>query len=320
MIEHIEETIPEALDGLRIDRVIALVADISRTEASSLLAAGSVLINDAAPTKPSDRVAQGQVLQFDVERKSDELIPDPSVIVPVVFEDEQFLVVDKPAGMIVHPGSGASSGTMAHGLIARYPEMLGVGDKGRPGIVHRLDKGTSGLLLVARTAAALESLSAQLGARSVLRRYISLVWGRVASAEGLIDAPLGRSPRDATRQAVVAGGRVARTRYEVLESFIDPEATLISCRLETGRTHQIRVHLDAIGHPVVGDDRYGKSTDDLGLGRPFLHAETLGFEHPETGQWMQFSSELPADLADLLAECQTRHAAAKAADPKPGAL
>ncbi len=300
MIQRIEESIPAALGGQRIDRVVSLLADVSRNEAAALLTAGKVLIDSQSPAKPSERVNEGQVVLIEVERTVEVLEPDSSVQVPVIHEDEHVLVVNKPAGLIVHPGAGAIEGTMAHGLLARYPELASVGHASRPGIVHRLDKGTSGLLMVARTEQSLRSLSAQLADRSVLRRYQVLVWGRVDSAEGLIDAPIGRSERDRTRHAVVAGGREARTRYEVSERFDAPELSALICRLETGRTHQIRVHLEAISHPVVGDDRYGATEDRLGLKRPFLHAGELGFVHPVSQQRLTFSADTPADLVAVI--------------------
>ncbi len=303
-VETITETIPSALERQRIDRVVALVADVSRAEASALVAEGRVSVNDRVPAKPSERVAAGDVVVVRVVRSDGQLDADPTIDVPVVFEDDQVLVVDKPAGLVVHPGAGTLDGTMVHGLLARFPELRGVGPDVRPGIVHRLDKGTSGLLVVARTSRALDRLKQQLVERSMLRQYRTLVAGRLASSEGVIDAPLGRSPRDPTRHAVVLSGRDARTRYEVVERFDRPELTHLRCRLETGRTHQIRVHLDAIGHPVIGDDRYGRSQPDLGLDRPFLHAESLGFRHPETDAWLAFDSPLPADLAGVLHRCR----------------
>lgn len=302
-IEVVSETIPEALGGQRIDRVVAFVADVSRGEAAELLGSGAVLLNDKVPTKPSERVAAGDTVVVTVVRHDGQLDADPSVDVPVVYQDDHVIVVDKPAGLVVHPGAGTLDGTMAHGLLAAFPDLRGVGPDERPGIVHRLDKGTSGLLVVARTDDALEMLKQQLIVRSMLRQYITLVNGRVGSSEGVIDAPLGRSPRDPTRHGVVLSGRDARTRYEVIDRFDEPLVTHLRCRLETGRTHQIRVHLEAIDHPVIGDDRYGGSQPTLGLDRPFLHAETLGFVHPETENWMEFESPLPSDLAKVLAGC-----------------
>jgi 23S rRNA pseudouridine1911/1915/1917 synthase len=230
------------------------------------------------------------------------LAADAGVEVPVVFSDQSVIVVDKPAGLVVHPGAGNTTGTLVQGLLALFPdlEQLAVGDAAhRPGIVQRLDKGTSGLLVVARTEAARESLAGQLSARSVERGYITLVAGRVEADEGLIDAPIGRDDAMATRMAVRNAGRPARTRYRVEGRYGAPmAASRLACRLETGRTHQIRVHLAAIGHPVVGDERYGGPL--LDARRPFLHAAVLGFDHPGSGERLRFASELPDDLAALL--------------------
>jgi 23S rRNA pseudouridine1911/1915/1917 synthase len=224
--------------------------------------------------------------------------------VPVVFADDHVIVIDKPAGLVVHPGAGNETGTMVHGLLARFPEVADVGEADRPGVVHRLDTGTSGLLVVARSPVAYDSLVEQLSGRSVERVYMVLVWGAVAADAGLVDAPLARGSRDPTRMAVSAGGKEARTRYQVDRRFETPAPlTLLECRLETGRTHQIRAHLAAIGHPVVGDDRYrGDRPKVLAAPRPFLHARLLAFDHPATGERLTFESPLPPDLAALLGQ------------------
>ena len=220
-----------------------------------------------------------------------------------VHVDAEVIVVDKPAGLVVHPGSGVGGGTLVNALLARYPDLAGVGDPERPGVVHRLDRGTSGLMVVARTPAAYESLVAQLADHRVARVYEALVHGTVEAAAGLVDAPIGRSSHDPTRRAVRHDGRPARTRYEAAARFTGPvPATLLRCRLETGRTHQIRVHLQAIGHPVVGDDRYGgRVPPGVALARPFLHAAELGFDHPDGRGRVAFEAQLPADLAAVLA-------------------
>jgi 23S rRNA pseudouridine1911/1915/1917 synthase len=218
-----------------------------------------------------------------------------------VYADDDVIVVDKPQLLVVHPGAGNATGTMVAGLLARFPELHGVGEPERPGIVHRLDKGTSGLLVVARTAAAYESLVEQLSTRTVERRYLALVWGAPSPATGVVDAPIGRSRRDPTRMAVSATGREARTRYEVQRRFVEPiDASLLECRLETGRTHQIRVHLGAIGHPVVGDPRYRGARASFAVPRMFLHAHALAFDHPRTHERVSFESPLPADLQGVL--------------------
>jgi 23S rRNA pseudouridine1911/1915/1917 synthase len=223
------------------------------------------------------------------------------VEVPVVHVDDDVIVVDKPADLVVHPGSGNLDQTMVNGLLARFPELATVGDPERPGIVHRLDRGTSGLLVVARTPEAYESLVDQLAERTVERRYRTLVWGHPASPRGVVDAPIGRSPKHPTKMAVTERGKPARTSYEVVRTFDRPvEVAELECRLETGRTHQIRVHLSAIGHSVVGDDRYRGVRESLSCPRPFLHAERLGFAHPVTGDRLTFESPLPADLQAVL--------------------
>ena len=295
----ITETIPAALGGERVDRVVSLIADISRSRAVALIEIGGVTINDAVPDKPSVRVEPDSTIRIELPAEEDGLQADPSVDITIVHLDDHAVVIDKPAHLVVHPGSGVKGATLVNGLLAQFPEMASVGEPDRPGIVHRLDKGTSGLLMVARTELAYQSLVRQLAQRTVLRRYESVVHGLLDADSGLIDAPLGRSPRDATRRAVVADGRPARTRYEVVERFSAAECTRVSCRLETGRTHQIRAHLSAIDHPVLGDDRYGGQSIH-GLARPFLHAAELGFEHPESGEQLQFRSALPEDLSAVL--------------------
>ncbi len=296
------ETIPEGLAGQRLDRVVSMITGVSRAEAARLVASAAVLVDGAANLHGSSKVPAGASVDVMLPARGPARIEaDPGVDVSVVHADRDVIVVDKPAGLVVHPGSGVARGTLANGLLARFPELAGVGDPERPGIVHRLDRGTSGLMMVARTPAAYATLVRQLGAREVVRRYLALVWGHLETSRGEVDAPIGRSQRVPTRMAVSARGREARTRYEVLESFSEPvEVSLLECRLETGRTHQIRVHLSAIGHPVVGDDRYDGVRESLACPRPFLHAADIGFVHPATGQTMQFTSPLPDELAEVL--------------------
>jgi 23S rRNA pseudouridine1911/1915/1917 synthase len=249
------------------------------------------------------RLADGDVVDVEVpEAPADRRpAPDPAVPVTVVHADDHLVVVDKPPGLVVHPGAGTAAGTLVNGLLARFPEMVGVGDPARPGIVHRLDKGTSGLLAAARTQAAYERLVSALAARDVERRYLALAWGHLEAAAGLVDAPVGRSKRAPTRMSVATTGKEARTRYRVVRRFDDPvPTTLVECRLETGRTHQIRVHLSAIGHPVVGDADYGGRRQPVAAPRPFLHAAHLALDHPVTGERLAFDSPLPADLVAVL--------------------
>lgn len=299
----IVETVPAALDGQRLDRVVALAADISRAEATAVIAAGGVRVDDVDATSGKVRLVEGQVVAIDpgLLPQHEPPAPDPSIHVEVIHEDEHVIVVDKPAGLVVHPGAGNPDGTLVNGLLARFPELAAIGDPERPGIVHRLDAGSSGLLVVARTEAAIASLIGQFSAHTAQREYVALVWGHPSAPHGIVDAPIGRDRRDPLKMAVVADGRDARTEYEVLDRFTRPnELALLDCRLETGRTHQIRVHLDSIGHPLVGDPVYGGRRPTLGLGRPFLHAATLSFDHPATGARLRFESPLADDLASFL--------------------
>ncbi|MEY2470746.1 MAG: rRNA synthase [Actinomycetota bacterium] len=295
--------VPDALAGERLDRIVALETDLTRNAASALVSSGAVTVNGAVVTKGSARVATGDVIAAVLAPVVDDsLVAEPGVAFDVVYEDDDVIVVDKPAGLVVHPGAGRAAGTLVHGLVARYPEIVSVGERDRPGIVHRLDSGTSGLMVVARTEAARATLVEMLSAREVSRQYRALAWGEVAGEEGLIDAPIGRSERERTKMAITADGREARTRFVVLERFASPvPVTLLECHLDTGRTHQIRVHLASIKHPVVGDTRYGRARPAITCDRPFLHAERLAFSHPITGEEMAFGSALPDDLAAVLA-------------------
>ncbi|MCP3853521.1 MAG: RluA family pseudouridine synthase [Actinomycetia bacterium] len=299
------EVVPELLDGERLDRLVSLQTGVSRSVAARAIEDGQIRVDGQPVTQRSRRVKAGQVLEFAIEVQGPCLPqPDPLIDVEVVYADDTVIVIDKPAGIVVHPGAGNTDGTLVNGLLARFPELAEVGEPERPGIVHRIDKGTSGLLMVARTPGAYEGLVGQLSARSVDRRYRSLVWGNVEPGHGVVDAPIGRSRRDPTRMTVAADGREARTRYQVESRFNEPaELCLVTCELETGRTHQIRVHLRAINHPVVGDTRYGGARQSLPCPRPWLHAEHLGFRHPVTDEWMSFDSEVPGDLAAVARRC-----------------
>jgi 23S rRNA pseudouridine1911/1915/1917 synthase len=300
----VREVVPRALDGQRLDRVVALVAACSRAEAAALVDAGAVAVGGRRVTARSYRVSEGDVLDLALPAAPEgDGLPaaDPDVPVPVVYEDADLVVVDKPAGLVVHPGAGQPAGTLVNGLLARYPEIRAVGEPDRPGIVHRLDKGTSGLLLVARSAPAYGGLVMAISARWVERGYRALAWGSVRAATGMVDAPIARSSRTRTRMAVSLRGKEARTRYRVLQHYDEPVAvTELECRLETGRTHQIRVHLASIGHPVVGDTRYGGDRQSFPVPRPFLHAEHLALDHPVTGEPLSFTSPLPAELSEVL--------------------
>jgi len=300
--------VPALLDGVRVDRAVAMLSGLSRSAATALVGEGRVVVDGRVVTDRSTALTSGATLVVALpDQVPATVAPEAGVAFDVVFEDDQVVVVDKPAGLVVHPGAGRRRGTLVAGLLERFPDIAdlaaaGVGDVDRPGIVHRIDKPTSGLLVVARTEAAFGSLSAQLAARTVERRYLALVSGQVEEERGVIDAPIGRSARTPTRMAVSAHGREARTGY-VVRARTAAGDTLLELTLETGRTHQIRVHLAAIGHPVVGDDRYGRRTSPSPLppGRLFLHAAVLGFEHPGTGAHVRWESPLPPDLAGYLA-------------------
>ncbi|MGI9645433.1 MAG: RluA family pseudouridine synthase [Ilumatobacteraceae bacterium] len=299
----IVEEVPAALDGERLDRVVALIGDLSRAVAAETIRAGGVHVDGEPAPSGKVRLVEGQTVTLDPAAIPQVELPGPdtTVVFTVVHEDAEVIVVDKPAGLVVHPGSGNPTGTLANGLLARYPELAAVGEATRPGIVHRLDAGSSGLLVVARTATALERLIAQFADHSATRRYEAVVWGVPAAPHGIIDAPIGRSRSDPLRMAVVADGRNARTDYQVLQSYRSPaEVSLLECRLETGRTHQIRVHLSSINHPLVGDPVYGQRRPTLGVTRPFLHAAELAFDHPTTGDRLTFRSPLAADLKSWL--------------------
>ncbi|RPI11742.1 MAG: RluA family pseudouridine synthase, partial [Actinobacteria bacterium] len=268
-----EIDVPAALDGERLDRVVAMVTGVSRAVAASLVDGGSVEVDGNIERSVKMRVSDGTRVRIELPAEDNAGVqPDPSVAVQVAYEDADVVVVDKPPGLVVHPGAGNPTGTLVNGLLARFPEIAEVGDPLRPGIVHRLDKGTSGLLVVARSPAAYGVLVDQLARRSVDRRYTTLVWGRPEPATGVIDAPVGRSARDPTRMTVSSRGRDARTHYRVERVHRSPAlVALLDCRLETGRTHQVRVHLAAIHHPVVGDGRYGGKREPIAAPRPLLH-------------------------------------------------
>ena len=310
------EPIPPALAGERLDRAVSLLWQCSRAESAALVAAGAVQVNGTTQTGRSVRLRAGDGLvvadgALERHRRVADPRPEPDVEVAVVHEDQHLVVVDKPAGLVVHPGAGRATGTLCAGLLARYPEMASVGERSRPGIVHRLDAGTSGLLVAARTDRAYDSLVGQLADRTVRRCYEAICWGTVGSDRGVIDAPVGRSGHRPTQMTVTERGRAARTIYEVRRRYRRPASvTHLTCRLETGRTHQIRVHLSAIGHPLLGDEVYGAGLLEAASGhppalvrleRPALHAAGLGFRHPDSGGAVEFESPLPPDLSALLA-------------------
>ena len=288
--------VPPEAAGERLDRFLGALDDVgSRAAAERLLDAGKVLVDGARRPK-SHRLTAGEPIEFEAPKRESSALEPENLDVRVVWEDEHLLVVDKPAGVVVHPSAGHRSGTLVHGLLAH--DIAGGREAGRPGIVHRLDRDTSGLLVVARSEEAHRRLQRLLRSRRLAREYLALVRGRPRSREGRIEAPIGRDRHDATRISLdSAAPRDAITHFDAIELL--RAHTLLRVRLETGRTHQIRVHLAAIDLPVSGDPLYGVK-GDLGLERQFLHAAQLAFPHPFGDEPVEVESALPADLADAL--------------------
>jgi 23S rRNA pseudouridine1911/1915/1917 synthase len=317
-----ELTVAAEKNGARLDRVLAAqLAELSRSRHKALILAGHVTVDGATIRDPSYRVNAGSRISLTVPPAADTEVAPENIPLDIVFEDDELLVINKPAGLVVHPASGNWSGTLVNALIAHCGNSLsGIGGEKRPGIVHRLDKDTSGLLVVAKTDRAHGALSRQFadhGRTGLLRRgYLALVWGAPDRPRGTIDKPIGRHPHARERMAVRQGGRAAITHWEVLERYRgiggEPVASLLACRLETGRTHQLRVHLAAIGHPLLGDAIYGAGFKTKAnqlppaaqaalkiLARQALHAYLIAIEHPLGGKVLEFRSELPDDLRRL---------------------
>lgn len=298
--------------GVRLDAFLASrIEGWSRARLQRLIEAEDVLVNGKL-SKPSYKLRVHDELEVELISPATTSFTPEAIPIEIIHEDETLVVVNKPAGLVVHPAAGIHSGTLANALAYHFQQLPNATSV-RPGIVHRLDRDTSGLMVVAKTEAALENLSDQFRARSVYKSYVALVHGRVTSDSGRIDQPLARDPSNRTRMAVVRGGRSALSIYRVKRSF--NRFTLLDVKLETGRTHQIRVHLAWLKHPVVGDETYGGGRDNTiqnpklksqvrSLGRQFLHAEKLAFTHPTTGERVQFQSPLPAELANLLSEIE----------------
>jgi len=295
--------IPSGSPPARVDRWAADLSGLSRSHVQRLIGEGR-LTADGQVVRANAVVGGGVVLELDVPPPAPaEPIGEPDIQVPVVYEDADLLIVDKPSGLVVHPAPGHGSGTLVNALLGRGEPLApgGIAGVQRPGIVHRLDRDTSGLLMVARTDAAQASLQAQLKARRIRKTYLALVAGSVSAAAGRIEAPIGRDPGRRTRMAVTPSGRPSTTGYRVRERFRD--WTLLELDLVTGRTHQIRVHLEAIGHPVAGDPLYGTGTSRQGpdgLGRLFLHAWRLELTSPSTGRLLRAEAPLPAELEAVL--------------------
>ncbi|HXG63828.1 MAG TPA: RluA family pseudouridine synthase, partial [Blastocatellia bacterium] len=286
------------------------IGQVSRTRIQRAIEDGDVLVNERA-VKPSYRLRAGDRIDIDLpEPPPVAVLPEP-IPLDIVYEDDDVIVINKPAGMVVHPGAGVESGTLVNALLYHFNELSGAAGHVRPGIVHRIDKETSGLLVVAKNDQAHENLSDQFRNRQVFKLYIALVYGRVSQSRGEIEARIGRSPHNRTHMAVLTGGgREAHTIFEVAAAY--HEFTLLKVQIKTGRTHQIRVHLAHIGHPVAGDATYGRGRENSirnpairqavkSLGRHFLHSARLAFLHPRTGQRLEFRSDLPPELAAFLA-------------------
>src|SRR5689334_1570340 len=296
-------------EGARLDAYLASqIEGWSRARLQRLIEAEDVLVNGKA-AKPSYKLREHDELEVELTAPvATSFAPEP-IPIEIVYEDETLVVVNKPAGLVVHPAAGIHSGTLANALAYHFQQLPDSGAGVRPGIVHRLDRDTSGLLVVAKTEAALEHLSDQFRDRIVFKSYAALVHGRVSAESGRIDQPLARDPSNRTRMAVVRGGRSALSLYRVRQRF--DRFTLLDVELKTGRTHQIRVHLAWLKHPVVGDETYGAGRDNTiqdaqvrarvrNLGRHFLHAERLAFTHPQSCKRVEFTSALPAELSELL--------------------
>ena len=299
--DPIELLVPPTQAGERLDRfVAATVAELSRSHVQHLLETGQILVNGQKARASLSLRGGERVLVTVPPPQLTTLVPE-ALPLDILYEDEAVVVVNKAAGMVVHPAPGHSRGTLANALLARYPTMEVNGDL-RPGIVHRLDQATSGLLVVARHDQAMQALTDQQRARTMLKIYLAVVEGRFKEPAGVIDAPVGRHPTDRLRMSVIVGGREARTHYQVQEEL--GAYTLLEVRLETGRTHQIRVHLLHRNHPVLGDPLYGgrRQRATFGLTRQFLHAYRLGFQHPTDGTWREFTAPLPDDLTVVLAK------------------
>ena len=282
-----------ALGESRLDQYLAAQdTGLTRSRLQHLIVEGQVLVNGNS-AKPSHKVRKGDRVTLSVPPPRPSGLVAQDIPVTVVYQDQDLVVIDKPAGLAVHPGPGHPDMTLVNALLAMCPDIQGIGGEIRPGIVHRLDKDTSGLMMVAKTHQAHNNLSGQIKARQVTKGYLALVEGAPTPAQGKVDAPVGRHPRRRTRMAVVVGGKEARTSYQTREAF--PGYSLLELYLETGRTHQIRVHMKHIGHPLVGDVTYGHRSPMVN--RHFLHAFHLAFKHPVTGEPLEFKTELPADLS-----------------------
>ena len=299
-------TVPEEMNGRRLDLIMStMLEDCSRSVCQKMIEDGLVTCGGSSCSKPGQKMRSGQVLTVCIPQPEEITIEAQDIPLDILYEDDDLIVVNKPKGMVVHPAPGHYSGTLVNALMYHCKDSLsGINGVLRPGIVHRIDRDTTGSLVVAKTDAAHNSLSQQLKDHTINRRYRAIVHGNLRLDEGVIDAPIGRHPQDRKKMAVLRPGqgtsRDAVTHYTVLERF--GQYTYIECRLETGRTHQIRVHMASIGHPVLGDAVYGPKKAPFSLEGQTLHAMVLGFIHPTTGQYMEFQAPLPDYFERLLAK------------------
>ncbi|HEM3560690.1 TPA: RluA family pseudouridine synthase [Streptococcus suis] len=282
--------------GVRLDKALSELTELSRSVANDQIKAGQVLVNGQVK-KAKYTVQEGDIVTYQVPEIEEIDYVAEDIPLDIVYQDEDVAVVNKPQGMVVHPSAGHTSGTLVNALLYHVKDLSGINGVLRPGIVHRIDKDTSGLLMIAKNDEAHTKLAAELKDKKSLRKYWAIVHGNLPNDRGVIEAPIGRSEKDRKKQAVTAKGKDAVTRFQVLERFGD--YTLVELTLETGRTHQIRVHMAYIGHPVAGDEVYGTRKTLKGHGQ-FLHARTLGFTHPKTGEVVAFTAEAPAIFQDTL--------------------
>ncbi len=304
------EIIPTELDGARLDRALSeLFPSHSRSAVARLVLAKQVRLDGRTAEKPSQRVAAGQRVELDVPDAVPSTVASQEIPLTILHDDEDVVVIDKPAGIVVHPSAGHADGTLVNALLFHVRDLSGIGGEVRPGIVHRLDKDTSGVMIIAKNDEAHRRLTAAWNTEGVRKEYLAVVYGTPASDRGTVDAPIGRDPRDRKRMAIVADGRRAITDYEIVERL--RASSLVRCRLRTGRTHQIRVHMKHLGHPIVGDPVYSgpqwkgipekKLQRTLSsLTRQMLHAERITFVHPRSGEPITVTAEIPADMRAVI--------------------